>query len=643
MRHKIGSLLLFTMFFSSVSPAQTVVVKERGGSVFLWMEAEAGDMHAPMLIHDAQETSGGQFIEVRSGNNNTERAPEDGRVVYRFTVKYAGTYKIWGRVRIDMADEDAFWVRMDDDDWVKWKGIEVGCQWHWDEVHDNQKGNQVMTYDLAAGSHTLVFTYCMDQTRLDKLLITNDLDHVPTGKGPRAEAVIQCSSKTPTVNKPLWFDGSASSSTEGTITRFDWEIDDKLGDTGPGAGMAFKSPGEHTVRLTVTDSTGLTCRTTETVTVYTGKPVVDLAYSPDRPKPNEVVTFDASGSFDPDGEIARYHWDFGDGTTGKGDVVEYSYASAGAYHTTLTVTDGSGMKVSETRLVTVITGVPKKIIFETDMCLDVDDVGALAVLHALADNGEADLLAVCFNEVHPSGAAAIDAINTWYGRGDIPVGIYKKELADPDTSDYLDALKRFSHDLDHEKALNAVEVYTNVLSRQEDHSVTIVSVGFLNNLYDLLKAQPDLVARKVRELVVMGGVNNDGFNLSRHDLLSSSEYVIRHWPTPLVVSQPGYRILTGERLEGSPPENPVREAYYRFFNSCFCPRPSWDQIAVLYGVRGLSDYFTEVKTGSGILRNGFKWQMKPGHRSYLKKQLPDESYVQTIENLMVEPPRKWGL
>jgi len=324
----------------------------------------------------------------------------------------------------------------------------------------------------------------------------------------------------------------------------------------------------------------------------------------------------------------------------RGVVVKHPYTSDGEYDTTLTVTDSEETKVSETCLVTVITGIPKKIIFETDMCLDVDDVGALATLHALANNGEVDLLAVCFNEVHPSGAAAIDAINTWYGRGDIPVGIYKKELANPDKSDYLDALKQFPHDLDGESALSAVDVHTKVLSKQEDKSVTIVSVGFLNNISDLLKAEPDLVAQKVNQLVVMGGVNNDGFNLSRHNLVSASEYVIRNWPSPLVISQPGSRILTGECLENSPPENPAREAYYRFFNSCFCPRPSWDQMAVLFGVRGLSDYFSNTTEGTGSLRNGYTWQMKAGRRTYLKKRLTNEFYVQTIENLMLEPPQK---
>lgn len=64
---------------------------------------------------------------------------------------------------------------------------------------------------------------------------------------------------------------------------------------------------------------------------------------------------------------------------------------------------------------------PKKIIYETDMCVAADDVGALALIHGLQNRGEAELLAVCLNATgDPDGAAAIDAINTWYGRGDIP-------------------------------------------------------------------------------------------------------------------------------------------------------------------------------------------------------------------------------
>jgi hypothetical protein len=283
----------------------------------------------------------------------------------------------------------------------------------------------------------------------------------------------------------------------------------------------------------------------------------------------------------------------------------------------------------------------KRVIFETDMCTDVDDVGALAVLHALADNGEVEILAISYNEVHPSGAGTICAINTWYNRGDIPIGIYQGDLVDPDESSYLDGIAaNFPHDLPTIPTPSSLEVYLQVLNEQPDNSVTIISVGFLNNLYDLLKANSDLVAQKVTELVVMAEVVDDPYNTVRHDQVDKSEYVIQNWPTSLVISQHGESVHTGTRLGETAAENPVREAYYRRFNEQYKGRSSWDQIAVLYGVRGLSDYFTEITAGKGRLSNGYEWEMKEGFRSYLEVRLSDSEFVRIIENLMIKPPKK---
>ena len=282
----------------------------------------------------------------------------------------------------------------------------------------------------------------------------------------------------------------------------------------------------------------------------------------------------------------------------------------------------------------------KKVIFETDMSTDVDDVGALATLHALADNGEAEILAISFNEVHPSAADAICAINTWYNRGDIPIGIYKGDLADPDESSYLDTIANFPHDLPTTPTPSSLEVYLQVLREQPDNSVTIISVGFLNNLYDLLKADPDLISQKVTELVVMALLIDDPYNTIRHDLIDKSEYVIRNWPTPLVISHYGESVQTGAKLAETPDENPVREAYYRRFNGQYKGRSSWDQLAVLYGVRGLGNYFTEITDGKGRLSNGYEWEMKPGFRSYLDPRLSDDEFVRIIESLMTKPPKR---
>ena len=282
---------------------------------------------------------------------------------------------------------------------------------------------------------------------------------------------------------------------------------------------------------------------------------------------------------------------------------------------------------------------PKKIIYETDMCADVDDAGGLAILHALANKGEAEILAVCFNEVHPYGAPAIDAMNTWYGRGDIPIGIYKGHLNNPHGSGYLEHVAEFPHDLETADAPSALDVYRQVLAEQPDSSVTIVSVGFLNNINDLLIAEPDLVARKVVELVQMAGVYNDGFNLVQHNLVSVSENVIRNWPTLLVISQEGSSIHTGDNYENAAPENPFREAFYRYFGEEYRGRPSWDEMAVLYGVYGLSPYFNMISTGgTGRLSNGYTWNMQPGFRAYLTNRYPNSTYERIIEGLMDQLP-----
>lgn len=285
--------------------------------------------------------------------------------------------------------------------------------------------------------------------------------------------------------------------------------------------------------------------------------------------------------------------------------------------------------------------IAKKVIYETDMCLDVDDVGGLAMLHAMANNKEAEILAICFNEVHPYAAPAIDAINTWYGRGNIPIGIYKGSIEKPDASPYLKAVAQFPHDLDSTNAPSALEVYKEVLGKQPDGSVTIISVGFINNLADLLRSDPELIAKKVKELVLMAGTTDGGgFNLNRHNLGSESEFIIKDWPTPIVFTDPGGKIYTGPGLKDSPVENPVREAYYKFFHNDFKNRSSWDQISVLYGVRGLSDYFTMETTGAGHLQNGFTYQIEPGRRTFVRPLMPDDSYARIIEELMIAPPVK---
>ena len=73
---------------------------------------------------------------------------------------------------------------------------------------------------------------------------------------------------------------------------------------------------------------------------------------------NENVTFDGSGSYDIDDNIATYEWGFGDGTTGTGMTPTHAYEAAGTYTANLTVTDDDGLEDTNTVMVTVVTEEP---------------------------------------------------------------------------------------------------------------------------------------------------------------------------------------------------------------------------------------------------------------------------------------------
>ena len=282
---------------------------------------------------------------------------------------------------------------------------------------------------------------------------------------------------------------------------------------------------------------------------------------------------------------------------------------------------------------------PKRVIFETDFTFDVDDVGALAVIHALADQGQVELVGIGYNEVHEYGLLAIKAVNAWYGRNRIPVAGFKGSLANPDASRYLETVAKQATTQPDSTYSDAVAMYESVLLEQPNNSVVIVSVGFLNNLYELLLSNRELIEKKVAKLVVMGGLVNDDFNLTRHDLVTKSERVLRDWPTPLVVVDYGENVLTGMSLVSAAESNPVRVAYDAWFRGNITGRPSWDQVAVLYAIYGSSRYFEEDISRSGRLKNGYEWQLDGEFRSYAKAKLSQEEFVAEIERLMAEPPK----
>lgn len=269
---------------------------------------------------------------------------------------------------------------------------------------------------------------------------------------------------------------------------------------------------------------------------------------------------------------------------------------------------------------------PVKIIFDTDMGSDCDDVGALAILHQYQRAGKAEILACIYSSGKiPYGAGVIDAINTYFQKPDIPVGAcHKNEVGDP--VDKMNAKKLaentglYKHDIiQSQDAVEQSRVNRRVLALQEDNSVVYLTVGHTKGLYDLLVSEPDdisslsgkeLVEKKIKHWVALGALNANNpenqyskdWNFYFNNTAPYTDYLIEHFPRPVYFINAGSDVYTGSSLKELPDGNILTDAYSSWLwnyekKSLEDQRPSWDLAAVYFAVEAEGDFLEEELTG----------------------------------------------
>lgn len=300
------------------------------------------------------------------------------------------------------------------------------------------------------------------------------------------------------------------------------------------------------------------------------------------------------------------------------------------------------------------------IIFDTDMGPDFDDAGALALLHALAARGECEILATVSCNRLPSTPRAIEVFNRYFGKPDIPVGVPDGDAPEIDHKNHWsDSLvcKFLKDKKETSDYPSSTRVYRKVLAAQPDRSVTIVTVGFMSNLEDLLKSEGDesselngyeLVKKKVVNYVTMAGSFPEGseFNVNMHP--SASSYVFEHWPGPVLFSgfEIGVKIRTGGPLilQGAD-DNPVAWTY-RYCLGFEQGKPvkehaSWDLTAVLTAVRNPENYFYRIPGGKFVvLPDGSnRWDSESNaDHSFLVHKYPFKKCADIMNNLIMYEP-----
>jgi len=301
---------------------------------------------------------------------------------------------------------------------------------------------------------------------------------------------------------------------------------------------------------------------------------------------------------------------------------------------------------------------PISVIFDSDMGPDYDDVGAITLLHAFADSGYVRILATVASTKYEGVAGVFNVLNTYFKKPDILIGVPKgKALELRDSQHWTDSLLlNYPHRIKkNDEVLSATEVYRKSLASQPDRSVTIITVGFLTNLADLLQSPPDkysklngkeLIKKKVKQLVCMAGRFPAGSEFNVKMDAASSQYVYNNWETPVLFSgfEIGMKIKTGIPLvnDRSVKNSPVKDV----FRICIplaledsAGRMSWDETAVLLAVKGYKARWN-IQTGKIIVaENGSNtWQNGSSLHSYLVELQSPIIIGQFINKLMLHQP-----
>ena len=305
---------------------------------------------------------------------------------------------------------------------------------------------------------------------------------------------------------------------------------------------------------------------------------------------------------------------------------------------------------------------PPKIIFDTDLGADADDLGALAMLLNLSARGETELLGIMSWSNERYAIPAIDAVTRWYGRSEVPIGVREVGSWDAEWHYSRPLAERLGGRRSAADVPGTTELYRRILAAQPDGSVTIVAVGPLANILNLLTSPPDaisplggreLVHRKVSRFVIMGGHFPQGrgeWNFNG-EMPGVTRAVLAQIALPVVFSgyEVGEAIRTGRIFNRIDKATPLRIGYRHFsehapwmkerFRGEILDNASFDQTAVLYAVRGgVGDWWDEVKGGRvEVDENGDnRWVPGPAtNHSYLRLRGDPERVARVIEALML--------
>lgn len=293
---------------------------------------------------------------------------------------------------------------------------------------------------------------------------------------------------------------------------------------------------------------------------------------------------------------------------------------------------------------------PVAVIFDTDIGSSTDDLFALEMLYRYHEQGRCRLLGVVVDREGEDCAACADVMNTYFGHGELPVALVRKGIANPAVwIDYkglpgytlADGSRMFQSSVEDYSSLpDGWQLYRRLLAAEPDHSVSIVSVGFVTCLAQLLESQGDecsplsgveLVRQKVKCLYIQGGrfgVADEGdFNFAQG--IDFAQTFFNLWPSEVdIVFSP---MEAGQQVEYTPEQvvadidwtdsHPIKQVYMTC--NCNTGQKMWDPMVVINAVEG-DDLFTLSERGNVTILPDAETPFAPSPTGNCRYQLPGD-------------------
>lgn len=291
------------------------------------------------------------------------------------------------------------------------------------------------------------------------------------------------------------------------------------------------------------------------------------------------------------------------------------------------------------------------VILDTDIGSSTDDLFSLEMLYRYQELGKCQLLGVVVNREGEANARFADVMNTYFGHGDIPIGLVRNGIKEPRVwIDYAHVATTvvdggqpmFSRQInDYSNLPDGWQLYRRLLATQPDHSVSIVSVGFVTCLAQLLTSEADeysplngveLVRRKVKCIYLQGGVFGEAlepdFNFAQG--IEFSKTLFQLWPQEVdMVFSP---MEVGQEIEYTPEQviadvswtdvHPIKQVYMQC--DCNTGQRMWDPMSAINAVEGDS-LFSFSERGSVQLTDKAETIFTPSPTGNCRYQLPGNS------------------